>query len=285
MQHHDAKNNFVVMGTPIDEIPESDRVVVLVENADAAAQFKLSQTITAITADRTKLTDELSLSKASANPPSGFLGKAAIMQTQYDLLKAIVSIAETQLTGTQIPPRFSKDETPTFVTKVVPHDVPGPAPAKVDYSIKKVEGTTETEVAKQSYRVNRLYRVRFRTGLMYSTLRTTEVKDGKENTSQYGVDAVFGIQTYFVRRDIRHLNHNTFSLFTGLTVRDATHNLLVGPGWEPVSGVTLTAGIHVGRSQKLKGTETVEQWRGRPFFALTFDVDLFKQLLGIKPTL
>ncbi|HEX7830087.1 MAG TPA: hypothetical protein VF787_10535 [Thermoanaerobaculia bacterium] len=291
MQHHDAKSSFTVMGTPVAEVIETRRVIVMVENADSAAQFKIVQTVTPIASDRTQLTDELSLSRtASAAPGPTVTGAALTFKIQYEFLRAISAITESQLTGSEVPLRFGKDETPALVTKLVPHDVPGPAPAKVEYTIKRIDGTTETEVAKQSYRLNRLYRVRFRTGLMFSTLKTTEVKgEGdarKEIESEHGADAVFGIQTYIgARRDIRNLDRKAFSVFTGFGVRDFTHNALLGIGWEATAGVTLTTGIHAGRSQKKRGEGVEDQWRGRPFFAVTFDVDLFKQLLGIKPTL
>lgn len=292
MRHHDAKADFVTL-SGVTEIAENERLAVLAENADPALQLNIVQTVTAIGNDRGQFTDDLMRSSGQASPGRASLNKAARDYVEaHKVFAALLTMANEELLTppTLIP--LSADDTPLLVTKVVPHDVPGPAPANVKYTIRKREGTTDTEVGSGSYRLNHLYRARFRTGLLYSTLdQATVSSDGKKEThSRHGVDATFGVQTFFNRRDIRTIDwrHPAFSFYAGLTARDVTKNLLIGLGWEPIGGVTLTSGLHVGRSDRIDPDDAdhvIEQWRRKPFVALTFDVDFLKQLLTLKPAL
>jgi hypothetical protein len=310
MQHHDALQQYVVMGTPLDEVAENDRVMIVAENVEPSTVLKLVQTVTAITNDRSKFVDELVLTSGQNFPPGikptlvgltdakkheAVVAAAQFVAAQYDLLARGVAFADIEITAPPALIRFMADDSPARVTRPIPQDAPRTAPADVAYSIKEKVGTEDKEVGKGGYRRNRLYRVRFKTGLLYSTLEKTNIIAGTprtEEVNQHGVDALFGVATYIGRRrdprQIDSFSKGAFSLLTGLTVRDPTENLLVGIGFEPYGGVTLTVGGHVGRSERVRDDPgqpvSEDEWRARPFFAITFDVDFLKQLFSIKPS-
>jgi hypothetical protein len=294
MRHHDGKANFVMLNT-VSEIAENERLAVLAENVDPSLQLKIVQTVTAITNDRGRFVEELMRSAGSNDVPQrGPLANAArTFQNAYRVLVAVVTMADEELVtpATYIP--LLPDQSPALVTNVIPHDIPGPAPANVTY---KILGAEDKEVSAGSYRVNHLYRARFRTGLIYSTLdqatvtTATTPAEAKTTHGRHGADATFGVQVYFSRRDMRTISWRqpAFSFYSGLTARDVTKNLLIGLCWEPIGGVTLTGGVHIGRSDLLDGDDhdhVIEQWRRKPFIGLTFDVDFLKQLLTLRPAL
>jgi hypothetical protein len=313
MQHHDALQQYVVMGKQLDEVPENERVVVVAENADPSSILKLVQTVTPIATDRTKFLDELRLTAGQAAavtlPPDlgnltdeekqqAVVDAAASVATEYDSLARGVAFADLEITSPPALVRFVADNSPTRMTRAIPQNAPRVAPADIAYTITEKVGTEDKPVGTGGYRRNRLYRVRFKTGLLYSTLEKTNIatdattKERTEEISQHGVDALFGVATYIgKRRDPRKIDsfsNGAWSLLTAMTVRDPTENLLVGLGYEPYGGVTLTIGGHIGRSERIRNEpghpSTEDEWRARPFFAITFDVDFLKQLFTIKPT-
>lgn len=294
MQHHDAKTDFKIMGKPIREVLEKVNLITLTENTDPAAELRLVQTVTAITADQVPFLEELLAGTAQADqPPRGTLaGEAAFFVRSFRDLKTAAAFAAEQLAPVPVLIAPSKDETPALVTKLVPHDLPSPAPANVTYTIKQKQGTEEKEVATASYRLNRLYRARFRTGLMYSLLETNRVgaTEAEDKVSRHGTDVTFGVQTYLGRRrDVRNIDPGdiVLSLYSGLTTRDVAKSIVLGLGWEPVSGVTIVAGTHVGRSERRRNDPArpvnEDIWLGRTFYAITFDADFLKNLFTIKP--
>lgn len=294
MQHHDAKTDYKVMGGLVREVGEHQNVFTLVENLDPAAEVRLVQTVTTITSDRAPFLEELLLStdQAAAHDTTTLMGAAANFADSYRGLKLALQFASEQLTPAPALLAYPKDETPTLMTKLTPHDIPAPAPATVTYTVKQKQGAEEKDVATASYRLNRLYRVRFHTGLMYSMLERNKVGETaeKDEITRHGIDATFGVQTYIgPRRDIRRIRPRdiALSVYSGLTVRDLAKSAVVGLGWEPTGGMTLVAGVHVGRSERRRdvpGEPSVEDvWLGRRFYAITFDADFLKSLFTTKP--
>ncbi|MEO8379884.1 MAG: hypothetical protein ABI779_09500 [Acidobacteriota bacterium] len=294
MQHHDAKTDFKIMGKPTREVLEKVNLITLTENTDPAAELRLVQTVTAIAADQVPFLEELLAGTAQGDqPPRGTLrGEAAFFVRNFKSLNTAAAFAAEQLAPMPALIAPSKDETPALVTKLVPHDIPGPAPANVTYTIKQKQGTEEKEVGSATYRLNRLYRARFRTGLMYSMLETNKLgaTEAEDKLSRHGTDVTFGVQTYLGRRrDVRNIDPGdlAFSLYSGLTTRDVAKSIVLGLGWEPVSGVTLVAGTHIGSSERRRNDPghpvSEDIWLGRKFYAITFDADFLKNLFTIKP--
>jgi hypothetical protein len=302
MQHHDAGRNFVVMGTPASEIREDQQLVVLAENVAPSTQLSLTQTVTAITRDVSAFTSEVALTAGAGAPFVAEQAKlpelARHLRIQYDSLRRGVAFADAELTTVPILERFAEASDPVLVSRVVPHDIPHPAPANVAYTIKQKDGTADKDVGSGTYRINRLYRSRFRLGLLYSTLETQKVGEDADHkptltVTKHGVDALFGVQTFLgQRRDPRSItpSNAAWSLLAALTARNPTENLLVGLGYEPWGGVSFTFGGHLGRTEEPRtpapGKPSVEdKWIVRPLLGITFDVDFFKQLFAMKPAI
>ena len=203
----------------------------------------------------------------------------------------MVRISEQQTGLPSIPVSTPEDTTPLFISRIVPHDTPS-APSEVAYNIKvEKEGGTETQVGEGSYRLNKLYHLRLRTGLLYSHLQTTDYTIGDngqvtENIERHGADGTFGVQVYPWARDIRSNRGRGLPLFfLGLSMDEPTENLFPGIGWEPWSGVSILGGYHLGRNERLVREGGVpsgvkESWDGDWFLSLTVDVDFFKRLFS-----
>ena len=171
------------------------------------------------------------------------------------------------------------------------------APASVSYTIQTKRGTTTTDVWKGEYRRNKLYRVRLRAGIVYSFLRArdyeivedpdTKKKEAMKDEPHHGVDATFGVQIYFKRKDIRSNEGRDIPvLYLGSSVADPGKNLYAGLGLEVVEGMTLMGGVHLGRVEKLVEennipVDTEPVWKVNGFASVSFDVTFFKQLFAL----
>ncbi len=320
MRHHDAQNRYILMDRiPVVEIAEDRRMFVLVANEAPQTRLKLAVTITPIQEDLSVLAEELALSNRElAAADSVFtlaeemvvsasegrekeLSLQRIELIQQFLEKFQQLVGRTELlrrlaAASPFPLKPTPDTTPVLVSRIVPHDAPSRAPAQTAYVIKVEKDGTETQVGEGTYRFNKLYAVRFRTGLLYSELETRDftVTNGQstETIQKHGVDGTFGVQVYpWRRRDIRSERDRWIPvLYLGLSMKSTKDHLFGGVGFEPYSGLTLMYGRHLGRGEELVRENdvpirTTDTWDDAAFYSLTVDIDFFKRLLSLEDLL
>ena len=316
MRHHDALADYVDMSPrPEREINEGERMYVLVANESPATALSLEVTAAPITTDPSALGAELAFDPAAGDGAALAVGQPMAptieardlaerledILKRYSELSRILTRLDEQLHLPRFPPRPAADPTPTYVTRHLPHKLE-PAPTQVAYTVKTGTGPAAREVEEDQYRLNKLYRYRFRAGLFFSGLETFDFtleddaatgskKVASEELNTHGVDGIFGIQTYFgPRQDLRQTNLLRFSAMLGFSMEDPLDNFLLGLGWEPVGGMTVLGGRHLGLGEELIEEDGVpirieDDWQDDWFYALTFDVDLFRRLFGLKSLL
>lgn len=318
MRHHDALNRYILLDRePIREVAENGRLFVLVANETPATRLKLAVTVTPILADVAPITEQVALSASdlaaadlahelSQTAPIADPGARARMVTLRDKIESFLTSFRRLVQRVELlqrvsaPPPFPierrNDTTPVLVSRIVPHDVPK-APSLAAYEIKtEKDGAADTVVAASSYRVNKLYSVRFRTGFLYSQLETSDftITNGQatEEVKQHGADGTFGVQIYPWPRDIRSNDDRWIPVFfLGLSMKSTKDNLFGAIGLEPYSGVTAMIGKHYGRGERLLRDDTgaprqiTDTWKNDWFFSLTVDVDFFKRLLSLADVL
>jgi hypothetical protein len=174
------------------------------------------------------------------------------------------------------------------------HPTPDKAPAVITYELK--DGTSPiTGVAGYEYRLAKLYRFRFKAGLMYSSLlRSKYTIDAATNVARRtdtreGQVAALGLQYFPSRIDIKNPafwpKGNGF-FYLGFTLTDKlAKNWLVGGGVELYSGIALLGGLHFSQTQQLQATNgvlsaTEDLWRSGYFIQLALGLEAFNKLFN-----
>jgi hypothetical protein len=278
MRHHDATNRYLDMSpSPVREIPEDERMNVLVENESPDSELRLDVVEAPVLVDLSPLSKELELTKARIAPAAGpdlkeFLGNYGDLEGLVGLLSAVLELPTSN-------PRGVKASTPLRHTQVVSHEIRAEAPTIVTYAIKKKEGAEEKEVGKGEYRINRYYWVRFKTGILYSFLNRSLT----EERNRFGTDATFGIQVYLPKADIRSRKVLPGAYF-GLSMRSPLNNLYIGGVAECFRGVSFIGGVHIGQIKRNESDpNSADVWKGGPFVSVSFDPEVLKDLIGLKP--
>lgn len=305
MRHLNAQNDYLIMNIkPKKEINEEERIYILAENKRINENLNIAFATTLITEDNSGFSGDIipQISDTKAADAIDLIPDATDekMKDAPDL-KAFLNLVDTLTTKINtlrsltrppvLPIFFEYDKTPDFITDVLEHDFLYEAPATANYSVKKV--ATDTTVLHQgNYRINKLYKWRFKAGVIYSSF---EKRDFTETgTNQYtlddpnfGVDGTFGIQTYFKKQDIRSKEISWEKLrtfgYVGLSMRNITENFYLGLGIEPVSGLAIGINSHIGKREVLTGAEgvptSIEQIWGVGFGgSLLIDPALFIKL-------
>lgn len=300
MQHHDAQQDYLVMSPrTVQEIRETERLYILAENEKEDTKLKAAVTVTRPSTDTSAISAEAALSRVAASgvgpadvdPLAPFL---AIFNS-YNELVATLAFLEEQLDVPPLPFSPAEDKSPALITRLVPHEIPSNPPAQVSYTIQKKDGEKLEDVWKGEYRVNKLYRIRLKAGLVYSELETSDFTitgaTVQEQRDRHGVDGTFGVQIYpFGRRDIRNPGPRDRLLpvvFLGFSMKSPKDDLYAGLGFEPWPGVTVLYGHDYGRGEKMVtgsdgNQQTRSRWDHAPFYSVLIDVDFFRQLFGLK---
>jgi len=304
MQHHNAQNDYLTwQKNRIKEINEEETLFILVENEKTKTELILDFTITPIELDKSILADQALKALIAPSEVSELRADDAVKLrpfiVNYLTLTKTIETYPKRVTYT-LPIDLIKSTTPNLNTKLIPHEAPYEAPAKVEYTIKKtLKGKEDEELWKGEYRINKLYRVRIKTGFVYSFLKKkdftinedSEEEDSVDSSeSTHGVDGTFGIQIYTLKRDIRKNGQWDPILYLGFSMRDPLKNLYIGGGFEPFSGLTFIIGGHLGETEKLIKENGIPiniepKWKFKYFFAITVDASLFTELLGLKSTI
>ena len=302
MRHLDAKNDYLIMHVqPLEEITEKERLYILAENKSTSNPLSITFATTAITEDLTYLEMEVPITQESltgeGRTTTGADAKlearvAAFLELVSSLSQNVAAL-RTLTNAPALPLFFEYDKTPAFATEVLEHNFLYDAPATASYTVKTLNAdNTEKEVHKGSYRINKLYRWRFKAGVLYSHFRKDDYTETGDNQftlddPRYGIDGTFGIQTYFRKQDIRSskVDWTRYYLYTGLSMRHIRENFYVGLGTEPINGLALGVNLHVGNREVLTGPEGVptsirQSWGVGVAGAVLIDAALFVKLFS-----
>lgn len=306
MRHLDVANNYLIMAVrPKKEIDETNKLYILAENVKPDLKLSVGFTTAAPPEDNSAFTNALGGTadfgvtvNNNAHHLVGGLSdaeRATILARIKDNFKH-VKLEVTALKGLTQPPVlpvfFNRDETPDFITQVLEHNDLFDPPVVATYTVKSTAtDNTQKDVNTGSYRINKLYRFRFKAGLSYSFLREkqyTLVSPGQytESDAPFGVDGTFGIQTYFTKQDLRSKNVAWRPFFyAGLSMRKITENFYTGLGVEPLSGLAFGVNAHIGKMQALTGANGVpssitDAWGANVAFSIMIDGALFVKLFS-----
>lgn len=290
MHHIDYTEKQFMNRRPTQEINEMEVLDIFVHNDKAATDYLFKYTFTKSDKDVTVLEEQMTFNAPQSN--SGSKDPKVFLQN-YVLVKIYKEIAASQFTA--IPPKtLPRSEKPQFQTNKVNAKIkPGnimEVPGKVNYKVLNPLNDKDT-IAAGAYRVNKLYRFRYKIGPSYSWLTQRHYTLNEDQTytldeKKAGLQTVFGLQYYFLRNDIRKQEpKRQFFAFLGLNIgTDIVENIYLGAGYEIVDGMSITAGFHFGMTEKLysrNGILAVDEraWsKPAPFITLGFDHGIFKAL-------
>jgi len=300
MRHLDVANNYLIMAIhPKKEIDETNKLYILSENTPPALKQSIGFTTAAPPEDNSAFTlalggaqDEHALGPAATlTPAQRDVAVKQIIKGYADAQKKIAALKELGQKPV-LPVFFDEDQTPDYITQVLEHNDLYDAPVIASYSVKTTAAdNTQEEVNTGSYRINKLYRFRFKAGLAYSLLKNkqyTLVSPGQYtlNDPPFGVDGTFGIQTYFQRQDLRSraVAWRPF-VYVGLSMRKISENFYLGAGFEPLSGLALGVNAHFGKMQELTGANGIpsgitDSWGRNVAFSVMIDGALFVKLFS-----
>lgn len=266
MRHHDAKKDYIIMApSPVKEITEDERLYVLINNKSGSEKLGITFTAEEITEDYGVNTEELleEIKLAYKNNPIPHNLPIGIVERFEDLQKKVNALMSLSKAPT-LPYLIVQDESANFYTDILEHDYLYEAPAKATYTIynAKEDGTKE-ELKTGGYRINKLYRFRFKAGIVYSWLRKndyTESSSGQYSLDDpnYGIDGTFGVQIFFKKQDIRDEQLKPrLNAFIGLSMRNITDSFYFGLGSEFINGLSIGLTGHLGKREKLVGNNGI----------------------------
>lgn len=281
MRNHDALREYFIMNTDYRrEVREDQQMKILVQNENYKSKITYDFTFAALEDNDSFLEIELKgLDKQSSDSTFFKIRSYVSLYNQFLVFRYGVPL--------QIP-QASKDEEPAYVTKEAIEDLPPVAPATANYVIKK----DEKEVAKGQYRINKLYKFRLKVGAVYSWLEKRDyvINAGSValNSEPHGLDALFGLQYFFRRQDVRSPKFGLRpNLFLGFGFSDnPIKNWYLGAGIEPFNGVNLMGGFHFGETEDLSIQNDALVTRNviKPggYVAIAFDLAVFARLFNIS---
>ncbi len=278
MRHHDALDNYVPMHVKNQkQINEVQRMHVLVHNERNPDKITVTVNNTEIQDDQTPFAEATTESAT---------GNTSVKTTGFDIQQILNQLAQ--------PVIFRKDTLPTYATKVIPHEglyFGGKAPIKVNYNLK-TRSNAVSEV--YQFRINKLYRFRFKFGMVYSFLEKKKFnlsEDQKAVNSieneDLGLDFMYGLQFFFKRVDIQnpHLGLRPFGFFGLGTKSIVIDNYYFGSGIEPINGLSIMGGAHLGPETVLKTSNNIfyesTKFKVAPFVSLAMDLNIFTRIFKL----
>lgn len=290
-RHHDALNDYLLMeNNPITEVSDGQRLYVMVHNLTTDQEIEVNYNFNFIPTNLTIAEEQLTESTTKSIMQSIDIDSSEYVKKACQNIILLSRISKI----TQQIPRGRIDNKPNYYTKIKTHDLPSKIPNKVTYSLEvKKENGENITVGNGEYRINKLFVLRWKAGMVYSSLNKSEyIIDDANNISysekQYGIDATFGIQSFFGRTDIRKraFRFNPF-IYTGIGLKDnPIENWYVGAGLEVFNGLGIMAGAHIGKSEKLVldgGNLMIkEYYPARVFYSILIDTSVFKQLFQLN---
>jgi len=281
MRHHNAEDGFRVMGdTYLTEVAENQRMKILVHNKKPSINLSLAvhrgtakeQGFSFLDQEIPKIED---LTEADKKEIKDFI-------RYYNILSPF---SNGPISNFEAP---EDKATANYVTKLLDHEWYEDS-TLIRYNIK--EKDKDNPIHRNGYRVNKLYRIRWKAGAIYSWLERKEydISDGSvtQDINTHGLDATFGIQFFFTKQDVRSpkLAFRPF-LYTGFSLsKSPIQNWYIGAGIEPLNGLALMGGLHLGEGERLVVNElnkiTVEdKLVSGPFVSIGVDLNIFKRIFS-----
>ena len=284
MRHHDANNEYVSWKeNDTKEVTENQQLNILVENEKPSVSNLITISETNIDTDETLIQEDAAASQANNS-------------LEFNELKTKQYFYNNDFAYT-LPISTKRDTSPDLQTTSVPYQSPITAPSNVSYTIKAGVKGSEKDVVTGKYRNNKLHRVRLKAGLLYSflklqTIDTTGISPTRE-TKDFGIDGTFGFQIYFKRTDIRKLgvefrNGRSVApfLYLGFSMKSLQDNLYTGIGFEPISGVSIMGGLHLGQRNEIEQIDNEpvivgEELGVNAFGSIVIDLNVLTRVFGL----
>ena len=313
MRHHDRLIDYGLMNKHYkDEIKEDESVFIIGENLFPKKQLSLQSSVSAVI-PKSLLAEELihpekavlnmamgkkadplmekaiPLSTPSKTPPLPPTSDISVLN-YFKIDHQIAYNMQLFKAGfPNLPLAQINDPEPNYVGQRIPITHPQKGPAIVKYEIKEDPKASKPDLS-SSFRVNKLFKFRFRSGLLYSLFEREDITVENNVVSisgkRHGVDGTFGLQFFIKRYDIRS-GQMTPVLYAGLGMRDPLRNLYLGAGLEVYSGVSVVGGFHISQTDKLSSNGGVfeverDQWAANSFISVLLDVEVFTKFIGLR---
>lgn len=286
MRHHDGKNEFILMNqNPKKEITEKERMYIMLNNKDPNKQFDIDIDTQPIDSD---------LSAAEEDVAKFSFRKDVKCLNDLITLNEVVNHFALINTSSVMPLRLLSDNTPRLETINLLQDYEYDAPTEVNYKINLIEKengspNNKIEVWTGKYRINKLYRFRFKAGVVYSFLNRDDytIENGQAilERERQGFDGIFGLQGFILKRQDIRKPGITFSpfLFLGFSISDdPVKNWYLGGGFEIVNGIAVMGGAHFGETEKLVNNNgnlsEKTTFKGAGFVSLAVDLNIFQRI-------
>ncbi|MEM9830923.1 MAG: hypothetical protein AAF944_09800 [Bacteroidota bacterium] len=299
MRQHNALDRHTVMSNSLfKEIPENHQVEVLIHNADPDTDYFLKVTYDKDNDSRSFLETKILDEGVGESIVGGNRDPVTIVE-EFVRINNLAEVFSNGVLTTEIINKYSEKEKVKYVSKLAePKYQEDPFDKNVlNYeittTIKNKEGEEEDKTLyKGAYRVNKLRRFQLKAGAIYSWLEKTDYDLSEETitveTDNHGLDATFGIQYFIIRQDIRSPRFRLIGrpfLYTGFSFSDSPiKNWYIGGGFEPVNGLAIFGGAHLGESEILRINENQTQIETStslvvgPFVSIAFDLNIFKRI-------
>lgn len=291
MRHHDELNDYRHFDLWLQkEINEKQFIEAIAENHDPSKKILIKYTYTAVSSDVDFLGSHIPATVAGA--------PTVTLEDLYKIYSHINDIFIPYGNGViNLPLTPVTDDTPDYISKTNVAPDPDKPPQTGSYSFLDSASAKNLNLQGASFpfRINALYYFRLKAGIAYSTLsRRTYTVNTANNTASYtsaatGLAPVFGIQIFTRRIDIQR--DDVFPtggapfIYAGYMYSDAAlNNLLVGTGWEIISGFAVTGGVHFGKTQQLYTSGGTLQTRDAAklgvFVSFSLGLEAFKAIFN-----
>lgn len=264
MISHDAAENYLLMTDPLKEITEKDHVSIFTQNKKEGDPTKIQVITTAITSDVGQITDEIEPTFSFNDQGATPLNQQLLLFLQnYQVFEKKIEFLQSLKVEPKLPVLFAKSASPIYKTENLNYNTVFDAPQRLDYTLSTGTKDAYVEVFKGNFRVNKLYNVRFKAGMVFSNLKIKDYTKNPDNSfslteDRAGIDGTFGVQIFFCKTDIRDINvwkgKVSPFLYTGFSMKHITESFYPGVGLEIFSGVSVAYILHVGRSEVLTGS-------------------------------
>jgi|GEM_PF-4164567 len=291
---HDAADQYRLATPVLRELTENQKVFIYTANNKPGNPIKIEVVPTAITNDQTLTSDEYSLSKFKdlVENTEELVKQTLALLEQFNNISKKVEFIKALNAAPKFPILLQKSTTPIYRMDPNIYNTVFQAPQLVEYKLFTGPADKQVEVFKGNFRVNKLYRIRFKAGLLYSGFKVASYTQQTDNSyiekkEPAGIDGSFGLQIFLSRTDIRNISLCKVAPFfyAGLSMKNITQNFYPGFGFEIFSGFSVVYIQHIGRTQVLTSNgqlplKVSNKWRSGPGAALLIDPNMFADLFG-----
>ena len=319
MYHHDAQNSFDLMNGAVKREFREDvyQPVILAHNVDKNLEGLTFQYKIESIKNKSRLDEAIESARKETEPivtkGSGIEDLDApdkggiiidpfpfvdINRTDYNTYRTYYQTLEEAVTFCRLLlqhgyPQFPlpkvQDDSSNYQTKHFHYRLTKEPTIRVPYQFQ-----VEQDTHKFVFRINKLYRFRFKLGATYSTFKSnsysiTDNAVTANNTQVSGLDATFGMQVFPFRKiDIRErrVRLRPYAYLGFPISKDIVNETFIGIGSEFLNGLGITGGFHIKQNDFLKSTGNqvgaVTRWDAQPFVSILLDVNIFKNIFDFS---